>query len=100
MYIYIYILYKYKENIENISEGPKQILSAFTGRKKLKTWKKTTEKCLPGERIQYLTKIDRGSYNNQEECLEEFLGDEGTISNVSESDHSDNDDENYNKYNE
>ena len=32
---------RYKENILNISDGRKPILSLFTGRKKRKTWNKT-----------------------------------------------------------
>ena len=35
---------KYKENIQNISDGRKQILSPFTGREKRKAWNKTKEK--------------------------------------------------------
>ena len=42
-----------------------------------------------------LAEIDRGSYYNQEEWLEEFLDDKGAFYNGIESDDSDNDDENY-----
>ena len=56
-----------------MSDGRKQILSPFIGHKKQKTWNKTEEKCMPVERIQNLAEIDRGSYYNQEEWLEEFL---------------------------
>ena len=39
----------------------------------------------------------QGSYYNQEEWLEEFLDDKRAFYDVSESDDSDNDDENYNE---
>ena len=49
------------------------------------------------ERRQNLAETDRGSYNNQEEWLKEFLDDKGAFYKGSESDDSDNDDENYNE---
>ena len=52
---------------------------------------------MPEERKQNLAKTDRASYCNQEEWLEEFLGDKAAFYNGSESDDSDNNDENYNE---
>ena len=78
-----------------MSGGRKRILSPFTGRKKRKAWNKTREKYMPEERRQNLAETDRGSYNNQEEWLEEFLDDKGAFYDGSESDDSAIDDENY-----
>ena len=78
-----------------MSGDRKRILSPFTGRKKRKAWNKTREKNLPEGKRQNLAETDRGSYCNQEEWLEEFLGDKGVFYNGSESDDSENDDENY-----
>ena len=36
--------YKYKENIQNMSDGRKRILSPFTGCKIRKAWNRTKEK--------------------------------------------------------
>ena len=52
---------------------------------------------MPEERRQNLAETNRESYNNQEEWIEEFVDDKGTLYNGSESDDSDNDDENYNR---
>ena len=49
------------------------------------------------ERRQNLPETDRGSYYNQEECLEEFFDDKGAFYNGSESDDSKNDEETYNE---
>ena len=49
------------------------------------------------ERSQDLAESDRGSYQNQEEWLEEFLDDKGAFYNDIGSDDSDNDEENYNE---
>ena len=80
-----------------MSGSRKRILSPFTRRKKRKAWNKTREKYMPDERRQNLAETDRGSYYNQEEWLEKFLGDKGTFYNWRESDDSDNNDENYNE---
>ena len=45
-----------------MSDGPKLILSPFTGRKKRKTWNKTREKYMPEERRQNLAERNRRSY--------------------------------------
>ena len=58
-----------------MSDGPKLILSHFTGRKKRKAWNKTREKYMPEERTQNLAETGRGSYYKQEEWLEAFLDD-------------------------
>ena len=52
---------------------------------------------MPEERRQNLAETGRGSYYNQEECLEEFFDDKGAFCDGSESDDSENDDENYNE---
>ena len=52
---------------------------------------------MPEERRQNLAQIDRRSFYNQEEWVEEFLDDKGAFYNGRESDDGDNDDENYNK---
>ena len=52
---------------------------------------------MPKERRQNLAETDKKSYYKQEEQLEEFLDDKSAFSDGSESDHSDNDDENYNE---
>ena len=49
------------------------------------------------KRNQNLAETDRGSYQNQEEWVEVFLGDKGAFYNGNESDDGDNDDENCNK---
>ena len=49
------------------------------------------------ERRQSLAETDRGSYYDQEEWIEELFDDKGVFYNGTESDHSDNDDENYNE---
>ena len=56
---------RYKENILNMFDGRKLILSPFTGRKKRKAWNKTKEKYMPVKRSQIET--DRGSYYNKED---------------------------------
>ena len=57
-------------------------------------------KIYAGRKKTKLAETDREKYYNQEEWLEEFLGDKGGFYNGSESDDSDNDDENYNENNE
>ena len=49
---------------------------------------------MPEKRRQNLAEADRGSYYNQQQCLEEFLDDKGTFYNGTESDNSENDEEN------
>ena len=49
------------------------------------------------ERRQNLAETDRGSFYNQEECLEKYLDDKGAFYNGSESDDSKNDEETYNE---
>ena len=80
-----------------MSAGRKRILSSFTGRKNRKALNNTREKYMPEERRQNLAETDRGSYCNQEEWVEEFLDNKGAFYNGSQSDHGDNDDENYNE---
>ena len=65
MQITIDVNKRYKENIQNMSDGRKLILSPFTGRKKRKAWNKTREKYMPVKRRQIET--DRGSYYNKED---------------------------------
>ena len=77
-----------------MSNGRKQILSPFTGRKKSKAWNKTRKKYMPEERTENLAETDRWSYCNEEEWLEEFIDDKGAFYNGGESGESDNDDEN------
>ena len=77
-----------------MSGGSKRILSPFTGRKKRKAWNKTREKYMLEEIRQNLAKTDR-SYYNQEEWLEKFLDDKGAFYDVSESNDSENNNENY-----
>ena len=79
-----------------MSVGHKRILSLFTGHKKWKAWNNTLEKYMWEERRQNLAETDRGSFYNQEECIQEFLDDKGAFYNGIESDDSDKDDENYN----
>ena len=52
---------------------------------------------MPEERKQNLAETDRGSYYNQEKCLEEFLNDKCAFYDSRESHDTDNDDENYNE---
>ena len=47
-----------------------------------------------------LAETDRGSCYNHDECLEEFLDNEGAFFNGSKNHDSGNDDENYNRNNE
>ena len=54
--------YKYKDNIYNMSDGRKRILSPSTGCKKWKAQNKPSEKYLALERTQNLVETDRGSY--------------------------------------
>ena len=77
-----------------MSDGRKQILIPFTGRKKRKAWNKTRQKYMPEERRQNLAETNRASYYNQEEWLEEFLDDKAAIYSGCESDDGDNHDEN------
>ena len=42
--------YKYKQNIKNMSDGRKRILSPFTRYKKQKAWNKIREKYMPVKR--------------------------------------------------
>ena len=77
-----------------MSGGSKRILSPFTGRKKRKAWNKTREKYMLEEIRQNLAKTDR-SYYNQEEWLEKFLDDKGAFYDVSESNDSENNNDNY-----
>ena len=65
-----------------MSDSRKEILSPFTGRKKRKAWNKTEEKYLPEERRQNLAETDRWSYYNQEDWLEELLGNKGVFYNA------------------
>ena len=53
-----------------MSDGRKQILSSFSGRKKQQTWNNITEKLNFDKN---LAETDRGSYYNKEKWLEEFL---------------------------
>ena len=46
------------ENIQNLSDGHKRILSPLTWRKKRKAWNKTREKYMPEERRQNLAETD------------------------------------------
>ena len=46
--------YKYEENIQNMPDGRKRILSSFTECKKQKAWNKTREKYMPLKRRQIL----------------------------------------------
>ena len=55
---------------------------------------------MPEERRQNLVERNIWSYYNQEKWLEGFLDNKGAFCNVSESDDSDNDDENYHENNE
>ena len=82
-----------------MSDGRKWVVSPFTGRKKRKAWNTTREKYVPEERRQNLAETYTGSCYNQEEWLEEFLGDKGAFYNGSKSGDSDNHDENYNENN-
>ena len=66
-------------------DGLKRILGPFTGRKKLKVWNKTREKCMPVKRRQNFPETDKGSYY-KEEWLEEFLDGKGAFYNGNESD--------------
>ena len=79
-----------------MSDGRKQILSPFTGRKNRKACNKTREKHMLVKRRQNLPETGRGSYC-KEEWLEEFLGSKGAFYNGNESD---NDDESYIENNE
>ena len=79
-----------------MSDGRKQILSPFTGRKKRKACNKTREKHMLVKRRQNLPETDRGSYY-KEEWWEEFLDSKGAFYNGNESD---NDDESYIENNE
>ena len=49
-----------------MSDGCKQILSPFTGRKKRKAWNKTKEKYMSVKRRQNLAETDRGSHDKKE----------------------------------
>ena len=79
-----------------MSDGRKQILSPFTGRKNRKACNKTREKHMLVKRRQNLPETGRGSYY-KEEWLEEFLDSKGAFYNGNESD---NDDESYIENNE
>ena len=79
-----------------MSDGRKQILSPFTGRKNRKASNKTREKHMLVKRRQNLPETGSGSYC-KEEWLEEFLGSKGAFYNGNESD---NDDESYIENNE
>ena len=79
-----------------MSDGRKQILSPFTGRKNRKACNKTREKHMLVKRRQNLPETGSGSYC-KEEWLEEFLGSKGAFYNGNESD---NDDESYIENNE
>ena len=50
-----------------MSDGRKQILSPFTGRKKRKACNKTREKHMLVKRRQNLPETDRGSYYKEEQ---------------------------------
>ena len=65
-----------------MSAGRKRMLSPFTGRKKQKAWSNTREKYMPEERKQNLAETGRGSFNNQEDWVEEFLDDENYNENM------------------
>ena len=81
-----------------MSGDHKRILNPFPGPKKSeKLVIRLGKKYMPEERRQNLAETNRESYNNQEEWIEEFVDDKGTLYNGSESDDSDNDDENYNR---
>ena len=77
-------------------DGHTRILSLFTGHKKWKAWKKTTEKYMPVKRRQNFAETGRESYYKAE-WLEESLDSKGAFYKDNESD---NDDENYNENNE
>ena len=77
-----------------MSDGPKRILSPFTGWRKQKAWK-TREKYMPVKRRQNLTETGRESYC-KEKWLEKLLHGKGAFYNGNQSD---NDDESYNKNN-
>ena len=79
---------KYKENIKDMSDDRKRILSPFTGCKKRKAWNKIREKYIKIERKQNLVETDRGSYYKEEQ-LEEFFDSEGAFYNVNKSDNDD-----------
>ena len=64
---------RHKENIENMSDGRKLILSPFAGRKKRKAWNKTREKYMPEERRQNLAVTDRGSYYKTKRMIRSIL---------------------------
>ena len=49
-----------------MSDGRKQILGPFTGRKKWKAWNKTRVKCMPVRRRQNLAETDRGLYYKED----------------------------------
>ena len=53
---------RYRENIQNMPDGCKLILSPFTGLKKQKAWSKTREEYMSEEGRQNLAEIDRRSY--------------------------------------
>ena len=64
---------RYKENIQNMSDGHKLILSSFTRRKKRKAWNKTRERYMPAERRQNLAETDRESYYKTREMVRSIL---------------------------
>ena len=72
-----------------MSAGHKRILSPFAVSKKRKAWINTREKYMPEERRKHLAETDRGSFYNQDECVEEFLDDRGAFYNGNESDDGD-----------
>ena len=68
-----------------MSIGCKQILSPFTEYKKRKAWNKTKlEKNMCLEKKDNLAEAGKRSYYNQEEWLEEFLGNKGAFYNGTE----------------
>ena len=66
-----------------MSDGCRQIVSPFTGRKKWKAWNNTRKIYRPVKKRQNLAEKDKGKYYNKEECLEEFLDDKGAFCNGS-----------------
>ena len=75
-----------------MSDARKQILSLFTGCRKLKAWK-TREKNMTVTRRENFAETGRGSYY-KEEWLEKFLDSKSVFCNGNESD---NDDDSYTK---
>ena len=70
-------------------DGPKQIMSRLTGRKKQKTWNKTREKYMPVKRRQNLAETERASHF-KEEWLDKSLDSKRVFYNGNEGDNDEN----------